>query len=254
MTETRLDELISGIERAHPQGSGDQLVAAVIEAAHLADVADRLVGHFVDAARRGGLSWTEVGECLGVTKQAAQKRFVVRDELTLLTAFTAKARQSVLQAEREAAALGHATVEPAHLLLGLVDVPDCLAALELLSTLDGPRIREVAATTLTGVETLDATISSPPLSEAAISVLQSATDTAARLQHGYVGTEHILLALLDSATPGRLARKLRLNVAETQERLVQAASTAGTGLRDDTRPTTSNSAPRKVKTKRREVP
>ena len=100
------------------------------------------------------------------------------------------------------------------------------AALELLSTLDEPRIREVAATTLTGVETLAATISSPPLSEAAISVLQSATDTAARLQHGYVGTEHILLALLDSATPGRLARKLRLNVAETQERLVQAASTA----------------------------
>jgi hypothetical protein len=230
MTEIRLDELISSIERTHPQGTDDQLVAAVIEAAHLADVADRLVGHFVDAARRGGLSWTEVGECLGVTKQAAQKRFVIRDELTLLTAFTAKARQSVLQAEREAAALGHAAVEPAHLLLGLLDVPNCLATLELLSTLDDSQIREVATTTLTGVETRDGAISSPPLSEAAINVLECATDVAAKLQHGYVGTEHILLALLDSATPGRLARKLRLNAAETQARLVAAAGAAANPL------------------------
>jgi hypothetical protein len=231
MTETRLDELISGIEGAYPQRTDDQLVAAVIEAAHLTDVADRLVGHFVDAARRGGLSWAEVGECLGVTKQAAQKRFVIKDELTLLTAFTAKARQSVLQAEREAVALGHATVEPAHLLLGLVDVPDCLAALELLSTLDHSQIREVAATALTAVETLDGAISSPPLSEAGINVLESAADVATRLQHGYVGSEHILLALLDSATPGRFARKLGLNVAETQARLVDAASAAATPQR-----------------------
>lgn len=228
MTEIRLDEMISSIEDAHPQRAEDQLVAAVIEAAHLADVADRLVGHFVDAARREGLSWTEVGECLGVTKQAAQKRFVIRDELTLLAAFTAKARQSVLQAEREAAAMGHATVEPAHLLLGLVDVPDCLAAQELLSTLDDSAIRAMVATTLTGVETVDGALSSPPLSEAAVIVLQSAADTAARLQHGYVGTEHILLALLDGAVPGRFARKLRVDVAETQDRLVAAAGAAAT--------------------------
>jgi hypothetical protein len=226
MTEIRLDEIISNIERAHSQRVDDQLVAAVIEAAHIADVADRLIGHFVDVARRGGLSWAEVGECLGVTKQAAQKRFVIRDELTLLTAFTAKARQSVLQAEREAVALRHATVEPAHLLLGLVDVPNCLAALELLSAVDVSQIRQVAATTLTGVETVDGATSTPPLSVAAINGLQSATDIAARLQHGYVGTEHILLALLDSATPGRFARKLGLNVAETQARLVEAASAA----------------------------
>jgi ATP-dependent Clp protease ATP-binding subunit ClpA len=66
------------------------------------------------------------------------------------------------------------------------------------------------------------------LSEAATNVLESATDIAARLHHGYVGTEHILLALLDSATPGRLARKLRLDVAETEQRLVKAANAAAT--------------------------
>jgi len=225
MTEIRLDEMIHSIERAH-EGTAEQLVAAVLEAAYLAEVSDRLVGHFVDAARRDGLSWAEVGECLGVTKQAAQKRFIIRDELTLLTAFTAKARQSVLRAEREAAALGHASVGPAHLLLGLVDVPDCLAALELRSTLDESHVRQVAARVLTGVEAAEGATPSPPLSEEAVNVLQTATHVAGRLQHSYVGTEHILLALLDSGTPGQLARRLGLNVAETQSRLVEGARAA----------------------------
>jgi len=30
---------------------------------------------WVDAARRSGLSWTEVGDVLGISKQAAQQRF-----------------------------------------------------------------------------------------------------------------------------------------------------------------------------------
>ena len=30
----------------------------------------------MDQARESGASWTEIGKCMGVTKQAAQKRFV----------------------------------------------------------------------------------------------------------------------------------------------------------------------------------
>ena len=43
---------------------------------HLGDVADHLIGHFVDQARRSGASWTDIGRSMGVTRQAAQKRFV----------------------------------------------------------------------------------------------------------------------------------------------------------------------------------
>ena len=54
----------------------DQLTDAVLAADHLGEVADHLIGHFVDQARRSGASWTDIGRSMGVSKQAAQKRFV----------------------------------------------------------------------------------------------------------------------------------------------------------------------------------
>jgi len=48
-------------------------------------VADHLVGHFVDQARRSGASWTEIGQSMNVTKQAAQKRFVPKEQADLST-------------------------------------------------------------------------------------------------------------------------------------------------------------------------
>lgn len=74
----RLDDLIEAIK----QGRGDaltQLSNAVVAADHLGEVADHLIGHFVDQARRSGASWTDIGRSMGVTRQAAQKRFVPKD-------------------------------------------------------------------------------------------------------------------------------------------------------------------------------
>ena len=51
----------------------------MLAAEHLGDVADHLIGHFVDQARRSGASWTDIGRSMGVTKQAARKRFVPKD-------------------------------------------------------------------------------------------------------------------------------------------------------------------------------
>lgn len=48
----------------------------VIEAAHVVSDEARLGVHrWVDAGRRAGMSWTEVGATLGISKQAAQQRF-----------------------------------------------------------------------------------------------------------------------------------------------------------------------------------
>lgn len=73
----RLDDLIQAIKKAHTDAL-DQLTDAVIAADHLGDVADHLIGHFVDQARRSGASWTDIGRSMGVSKQAAQKRFVAK--------------------------------------------------------------------------------------------------------------------------------------------------------------------------------
>ena len=75
----RLDELINAIKSVHTDAL-DQLADAVLAAEHLGEVADHLIGHFVDQARRSGASWTDIGKSMGVTKQAAQKRFVPRAE------------------------------------------------------------------------------------------------------------------------------------------------------------------------------
>lgn len=50
--------------------------ADVIVAAHLVADEGRLNLHrWIDAARRTGLSWTDIGDALGISKQAAQQRF-----------------------------------------------------------------------------------------------------------------------------------------------------------------------------------
>lgn len=79
----RLDDLIQAIKKAHTDAL-DQLTDAVIAADHLGDVADHLIGHFVDQARRSGASWTDIGRSMGVSKQAAQKRFVPKADETPL--------------------------------------------------------------------------------------------------------------------------------------------------------------------------
>src|SRR3954453_18677292 len=73
----RLDDLIAAIRTAQSDPLR-QLADAVLVGQHLDDTADALIGHFVDQARRSGASWTDIGGSLGVTKQAAQKRFVAK--------------------------------------------------------------------------------------------------------------------------------------------------------------------------------
>src|SRR3954468_24298676 len=75
----RLDDLINAITSVHTDPL-EQLSDAVLAADHLGEVADHLIGHFVDRARRSGASWSDIGRSMGVTKQAAQKRFVSKTE------------------------------------------------------------------------------------------------------------------------------------------------------------------------------
>src|SRR4029434_10753679 len=91
-----LDELSSTVRSRHPEGTAlDHLAEASTIAEHLDELADHLVGHFVDQARRAGASWTMIGQSMGVTKQAAQKRFVAGDRS--LDRFTDRARIVVLK-------------------------------------------------------------------------------------------------------------------------------------------------------------
>jgi ATP-dependent Clp protease ATP-binding subunit ClpA len=70
------------IESVHRGTDGDEPLAlldtAVAVAATAGEAVDGMVDHFVGAARAAGLSWTAIGERLGVSKQAARQRFSAR--------------------------------------------------------------------------------------------------------------------------------------------------------------------------------
>ena len=134
-TPVRLDDLINAITKVHDEPL-DQLADAVLAADHLGDVADHLIGHFVDQARRSGASWTDIGRSMGVTKQAAQKRFVAKGDQGF-ERFTAPARAAVVASMNEATAAGHTEIVPGHLLLGVLDVPQGLGAGALVATSSG---------------------------------------------------------------------------------------------------------------------
>jgi len=54
----------------------NRIEAALGVSAELVAGADELVGYFVAEARQSGCSWTEIGQKIGVSKQAARQRFM----------------------------------------------------------------------------------------------------------------------------------------------------------------------------------
>jgi hypothetical protein len=195
----RLDDLITAIKKARPDVL-DQLTDAVVVADHLGELADHLIGHFVDQARRSGASWTDIGRSMGVTKQAAQKRFVAKgdsdSEGQNFGRYTDRARNVIVTAQSEANAGRSATITPGHLVLGLLAVPEGLAAKAILrqvASLD--QVRELATASLP--EPVENAPQLVPFDPAAKKALELTFREALRMGHNYVGTEHILLALLE---------------------------------------------------------
>jgi hypothetical protein len=233
----RLDDLIDAIRKVHDEPL-DQLTDAVIASDHLGDLADHLVGHFVDQARRSGASWTEIGASMGVTKQAAQKRFVPGkstieiDPEEGFQRFTPRARNVVVSAHNEAVEARNDTVSTPHLLLGLLAEPDALAAKAIVGegvTLDA--VRE--ATTPLLPAPVDAPPALIPYDAAAKKALELTFREALRLGHNYIGTEHILLALVDQEDGDGPLSGLGLTKAALESSVVAALSQyAATPTRD----------------------
>lgn len=195
----RLDELIDAIKQVHHDAL-DQLADAVLAAEHLGEIADHLIGHFVDQARRSGASWTDIGKSMGVTKQAAQKRFVPRAEATTMDPwrgferFTPRARSAVVAAQNAAHKASNSEITPDHLLLGVLHDPAGLATV-LLQRQDVDTAAMRAAVQLPpACAEMPALI---PFSGPARKTLELTVREALRLGHNYIGTEHLLLALLE---------------------------------------------------------
>jgi hypothetical protein len=229
----RLDDLIDAIKKVHSDAL-EQLTDAVLVAESLGDVADHLIGHFVDQARRSGASWTDIGKSMGVSKQAAQKRFVPKADAALdpnagFARFTPRARAVVVTAQNEAHAAGNAEITPAHLLVGLI-VDDGSVAMKMLAQqgIDAAKVRE--AVELPPRE--DSVPALIPFNSAARKVLELTFREALRFGHNYIGTEHILLAMLEAEDADGPLHRLGVDKTRAEADLaaaLQALTSSGEG-------------------------
>ena len=222
----RLDDLIEVIKKVHDEPL-DQLTDAVLAAESLGEIADHLIGHFVDQARRSGASWTDIGKCMGVTKQAAQKRFVPKDPTDSaaldpnagFARFTPRARNVVVVAQNKAHAAGNNEIGTAHLLLGLFAESEGLAA-KLLAG------QGIDADTVTAAVTLppkaDDVPALVPFDGHAKKALELTFRQALRLGHNYVGTEHLLLALYEEEGDDGTLHQLGVDKDRFERELVAA--------------------------------
>jgi ATP-dependent Clp protease ATP-binding subunit ClpA len=174
----------------------------------LAVEADRVTDHFVRQARESGESWTSIGDRLGVSKQAARKRFVDRVQSTFPYQFRPRLRACLDQAQREAQADGSTEVGTHHLLAGLLAEGVAAAILEKLG-LTAEAIRD-SGHRLFGPP-LPATDAAPPMSSEARSALDAAAHSARSGAPDsnaaqVVGTEHLLAVL--ALDPGSRARRI----------------------------------------------
>ena len=196
----RLDDLIHAVSSAHPDVL-DRLSGAVALADHLGEVADSLIGHFVDQARRSGASWAEIGRSMGVSKQAAQQRFVAKrsapDASQGFSRFDDAARRVVVAAQSAARSAGNDTIGLGHLVLALVADEDSPATRAITGQgLDLETVRRTATATLPAPAAQVPDLI--PFDSAVRSVLEQTFEQAERLGDDTIGAGHVLLALLDA--------------------------------------------------------
>jgi hypothetical protein len=156
----------------------------------LNDVGDQLVDHYVAQARAGGASWSQIGDALGVSKQAAQQRRAGGQ----FERFTGRARNLVVVAQDHARRLRHPAVTTEHLLLAMIESAGIAAM--VIGKLAGPLETVAEAVTANLVPGTGAQPVHVPFADDCKRVLDETLDQALGLGHNYIGTEHILLGIM----------------------------------------------------------
>jgi Clp amino terminal domain, pathogenicity island component len=216
----RVDQLAAAVdERAAGHDAVLRLTAAVEVADDVRGVADELLDRYVAAAREDGRSWAEIGAALGVSKQAAQQRFVAPpvDPTAWPKDFDEDARAVVHAAQAHARSLRHRYLGTEHLLLALT--ADSGLAGATLGQLGVNTARVAAAIRKVVGEGHSSETATLGISPRTKRVLEAAGIEARRLGHrcAIAAPEHMLLAL--SAASDSVAAQLLRDLGVSEERL-----------------------------------
>jgi hypothetical protein len=211
-----LQELIDAIRAdAASDDALAQLAMASTTVTELSDTGDAALGYFVDRARGAGHSWVEISGVLGVSKQAAHKRFsIAAVPSSGFDRFTDRARNALTAAHDLAVQRNHGYVNPEHILLGLYVEPKSIATKILVA--EG-LTREVVDPAVRALvpdgDVTDGDIR--PYTPRAAKYLQRTVSIALELGHNYVGTEHLLLAFFGDT--GGIAAKVLEDLGLTEQ-------------------------------------
>lgn len=134
---------------------------------------------------------------------------------------TERAQRVLAHAQEEAIRLQHNNIGTEHLLLGLVKEPEGIAA-KVLATFDVTEekiITEVEQLIGHGSE-MSGTIQYTPRAK---KVIELSLDEARKLNHSFVGTEHILLGLIreNEGVAARVLANLDLNITKARAQVVK---------------------------------
>ncbi|MGW2423877.1 Clp protease N-terminal domain-containing protein [Streptomyces sp. NPDC001709] len=188
-----LADLIARLDEELPDANElARISEARLRAQTLSDLGDQLIDHYVSKAKQTGASWTEIGDAIGVSKQAAQQRHAPAP----FERFTKLNRHSIVLAQEAARTHKHDFIGTEHMLLGLLGEPQGLAYEVLVAkTGSEQRIRDAIEEAMppTGEKALRGHIAFRPESKEAI---EQARRVSADLGHDWVGTEHTLLGLI----------------------------------------------------------
>jgi ATP-dependent Clp protease ATP-binding subunit ClpA len=136
--------------------------------------------------------------------------------------FSDRARHAMALANHEAGRLNHNYLAPGHLMLGLIAEGACVAteALRLLDV-DLDRIRDQVASQMERGEP-HGSLGRRAHTEETKAVIAMAIAEARRYSHRYVGTEHLVLALLQLAEglPARVLRQQGVELGKLREKLL----------------------------------
>jgi Clp amino terminal domain, pathogenicity island component/ClpX C4-type zinc finger len=141
--------------------------------------------------------------------------------------FTDEARRAVVMAQEEARQLNHNYIGAEHILLGLLGVEDGIASRALQQLEVAPdairrRVREII-----GAGALPASGHIPFTSDAK-KALEYSLREALRLGHNYIGTEHILLALVrpdDESIASQVLVELGIEQSRVRQAVMQLLTT-----------------------------
>jgi Clp amino terminal domain, pathogenicity island component len=230
-----LDNLIAYVKTLHPDGGPLENVAdAFAVSEQLDEQSDALLGYFVDQARRSGLPWSQIGGAMGVSKQAAQKRFVpspasqaslpgeAADALRAaghkpFSRFTDRAVRVLFAADHLAivqakggetadstGSTEHVPIGAGHLAAAFLSEPEGVAAKAIHQADLSPE--QVYAAVGTGpapqLPNQDrALLPELTFDDSAKGAFKEALRWALRMGHNYIGTEHLLLGVMFTGGP-----------------------------------------------------